>query len=61
MCAGGAFWTQLGKLVYGAGDEKRGFRLIHQPVLHPKTEVISGVLEIECSQLLKDFFKRKRT
>jgi tRNA(adenine34) deaminase len=60
MCAGAAYWTQLGKLVYGADDEKRGYRLIHQNLLHPNTEVLSGILAKECSQLLTDFFKRKR-
>ncbi len=60
MCAGGAFWTQLGRLVYGAADEKRGFRLISQALLHPKTEVVSGVLAEECSRILKMFFRKKR-
>ena len=60
LCAGAAYWTQLGKLVYGADDEKRGYRLIHQNLLHPNTEVLSGILAKECSQLLTDFFKRKR-
>jgi tRNA(adenine34) deaminase len=61
MCAGAAFWTQLGRIVYAASDEKRGFNLIDQPLLHPKTEVYSGILAEECSQLLKQFFKKKRT
>ena len=60
MCAGAAFWTQLGKLVYGAEDEKRGYRLVKQPLLHPKTEVISGILAEESSELMKSFFKKKR-
>lgn len=60
MCAGAAYWTQLGKLVYGADDEKRGYRLIHQHLLHPNTDVLSGILAKECSRLLADFFKRKR-
>lgn len=60
MCAGAACWTQLGKLVYGADDEKRGYRLIHQNLLHPNTEVLSGIMAKECGQLLTDFFKRKR-
>jgi len=60
MCAGAAFWTQLETLVYGANDEKRGFRLVKQPLLHPKTKVISGILEKECSELMKSFFKKKR-
>ncbi|MCC6690249.1 MAG: nucleoside deaminase [Bacteroidia bacterium] len=61
MCAGGSFWAQLNKIVYGAADTKRGYSLIHQPLLHPKTKVIKGVLEQECATLLKDFFAGKRT
>ncbi len=60
MCAGAAYWTQLGKLVYGADDEKRGYRLIPQNLLHPNTEVLSDIMAKECGQLLTDFFKRKR-
>lgn len=60
MCAGGLFWSQVGTLVYGAEDKKRGYRLIKQPLLHPKTVVVGGVLKDECSRLLKDFFKKKR-
>lgn len=60
MCAGAAFWTQLDKIVFGTQDEKRGYSLIHQPLLHPKTKVINGILEAECKQLLTSFFKRKR-
>jgi len=61
MCAGAAFWTQLGSIIYGASDDKRGYRLINHPLLHPKTEVISGILAEESSQMLKQFFKSKRT
>jgi tRNA(adenine34) deaminase len=60
MCAGAAFWAQLGKLVYGTEDEKRGYSLISQPVLHPKTIISSGVLDQECKRLLKSFFEKKR-
>lgn len=60
MCAGAAFWTQLGKIVFGAGDPKRGFRKISEKILHPRTKIISGIMEEECGQLLKDFFQRKR-
>ena len=64
MCAGAAFWTRIGRVVYGASDEKRGFsRWNADPatrILHPKTEVVSGVLETECSALVRDFFARKR-
>ena len=61
MCAGAAFWTQLGKLVFGTEDEKRGFTLTGKDLLHPRTEVISGILDKECSDLMKTFFKKKRT
>ena len=61
MCAGAASWTQIGRIVYGCEDEKRGYRRVHQNLLHPKTEVISGILADECSALLKEFFKRKRS
>ena len=60
MCAGAIGWSQLGRLVYGATDEKRGFKKFAPEALHPKTEVVSGVLEDECAQLMKDFFKKKR-
>ncbi len=60
MCAGAAGWTQVGRIVYGARDAKRGYSLLTGPVLHPKTEVAGGVLETECTALMKDFFKKKR-
>ncbi len=60
MCAGALGWAQLGRLVYGASDEKRGFARFAPQALHPKTEVTAGVLEDECAQLMKDFFKKKR-
>lgn len=66
MCAGALFWSQIGKIVYGTHDKKRG--LLHPyiekqesiPYLHPKTIVVTGVLENECGSLLTDFFKSKR-
>ena len=60
MCAGALGWSQIGKVVYGASDEKRGFRGFAPGALHPKTEVIYGILENECSQLMRDFFQKKR-
>ena len=60
MCAGASYWTQIGKIVYGAADEERGFTKIKKKILHPKTLIISGILEQECSKILKDFFKKKR-
>ncbi len=61
MCAGASYWTQLGKIVFGADDEKRGYTLVRDKLLHPKTVVQGGVLKTECSQLLKDFFAKKRS
>ncbi len=60
MCAGAAFWTQIGKIVYGAADKKRGYSLIKKNILHPKTKATKGILKKECSELLKLFFKQKR-
>lgn len=57
MCAGALGWSQISRIVYGASDEKRGFARF---ALHPKTEVVSGILEAECSKMVKDFFIKKR-
>jgi len=61
MCAGASFWTQLAKIVYGAADEKRGYTLVRQKLLHPKTVVQGGIMKEECSKLIKDFFEKKRS
>ena len=60
MCSGALAWAQLGRLVYGARDEKRGYSNFSPSTLHPKTEVVSGTMEEECSSLVKEFFKAKR-
>ena len=60
MCAGAIGWAQIARLVYGAPDEKRGFRTFAPNALHPKCAVTSGVLEDECRQLMQDFFQKKR-
>ena len=60
MCAGAIGWSQLGRLVYGASDPKRGYSFFAPKALHPKTKVVSGVLEEECAALMKEFFQRKR-
>lgn len=60
MCAGAAFWVQLGTLVYGAKDIKRGYTTISKNLLHPKTVVRSGIMADECEKLMTDFFKSKR-
>ena len=59
MCAGALFWSQMGHVVYGASDEKRGYQK-HGGPLHPKTKMTSGILADECAQLLTDFFANKR-
>ncbi|KAB1158839.1 nucleoside deaminase [Tenacibaculum aiptasiae] len=59
MCAGASYWTQIGKIVYGASEPKLGFSVLNTKI-HPKTNVVSGVLEEECSFLLKKFFIEKR-
>jgi tRNA(adenine34) deaminase len=60
MCAGALGWSQVAGLVYGAEDEKKGFRSISNSLLHPKTKVKRGVLEKECRELLVKFFKTRR-
>ena len=60
MCAGAIGWAQLGEIVYGAADEKRGFMLLQGQILHPRTVLRYGVMAGECRALLQDFFKQKR-
>ena len=60
MCAGAIGWSQLGRLVYGASDEKRGYTQYAPKALHPKTEVVKGVMEAEAAEMMKAFFKTKR-
>lgn len=60
MCAGALNWSKLGKLVYAASDSKRGYTSISENILHPKTEVLSGILKNESEKLLKSFFEKKR-
>ena len=60
MCAGALGWAQLGRLVYGAPDDKRGYRRFAPQALHPKTEVTAGVMEAECADLMKRFFTQRR-
>lgn len=59
MCAGALYWSQISKIVYGASDDQRGFNKLGTQ-LHPKTEVVKGILAEECAQLMKDFFATKR-
>ena len=60
MCAGALGWSQIGRIVYGASDPKRGFSTISNNMLHPKTVVTAGVLREECEALMKDFFAKLR-
>ena len=60
MCAGAIGWSQLSRLVYGAPDEKRGYRRYASQALHPKTSVEAGVMEKECTELMKHFFAERR-
>ncbi|MDY4512272.1 MAG: nucleoside deaminase [Paludibacteraceae bacterium] len=60
MCAGAIGWAQIGRVVFGAADDKRGYRQFAPEALHPKTEVTSGVLADACSALLREFFAKKR-
>ena len=60
MCAGAIGWSQASNLVFGAGDENKGYRKISELLLHPKTIVESGILEYECREILLNFFKKKR-
>ena len=60
MCAGAIAWSQMGRLVFGATDEKRGYQRYAPDALHPKTVVVQGVLSEECASLMKDFFKGLR-
>lgn len=60
MCAGAMYWAQLGELVFGATDPKRGFSKLEGNILHPKTKVVPDILANECSSLVSEFFKKKR-
>lgn len=60
MCSGALYWSQIGKVVFGAADEKRGFMRYGKELLHPKTKLAYGIMETECSSLLKKFFEKKR-
>ena len=60
MCAASLNWAQVGRIVYGAADPRRGYSLFTPPLLHPRTQVTAGILSDECSALMKEFFKEKR-
>ena len=61
MCAGALAWSQIGKIVYGASDPKRGFSQFSPSLMHPKTQVVSGTLAQECGDMVTEFFKNKRS
>jgi len=60
MCGGALFWSQIGRVVYGAEDPKRGFMMYGRNILHPKTKLEFGIVQEECSRLLLDFFAKRR-
>ena len=61
MCAGALAWSQIGKVVYGASDPKRGFSRFSPSLMHPKTAVVSGILAQECGEIVTEFFRNKRS
>jgi tRNA(adenine34) deaminase len=61
MCAGALAWSQIGNVVYGASDPKRGFSQFSPSLMHPKTTIISGVLAQECGDIVTEFFRNKRS
>jgi tRNA(adenine34) deaminase len=60
MCAGAIGWSQASELIFGAADEKKGYSLVKGQLLHPKTKVVSGIMEKKCKDLMVKFFKKKR-
>ena len=62
MCSGALYWSKIGRIVYGAEDDKNGYKRVAQSIspFHPKTTITGGILKEECARLIKDFFKEKR-
>ncbi len=60
MCAGALAWSQIGKVVYGASDPKRGFTRFSPSLMHPKTEIVAGIMAEECGNIVSEFFQHKR-
>lgn len=60
MCAGASYWFQIGRIVFGAYDSKLGFGRINQKITHPKTQITGGIMENECGELVREFFRNKR-
>lgn len=61
MCAGASYWSQIKRIVFGAADVKRGYTSVSREITHPKTTILGGILEIECKQLMQQFFLEKRS
>ena len=61
MCGGASYWSRIGKIVYGARDDKKGMSTLKENILHPKTKLIPGVLEADCGALMTHYFKQKRS
>lgn len=61
MCGGASYWSRIGRIIFGARDDKRGMSTLGETILHPKTKVVEGVLEKECSELMTRYFRQKRT
>ena len=60
MCAGALYWSQIEKVVFGASDQKRGFHSINPNMIHPKTEILSGIMASECAEIIQRFFQMRR-
>ncbi|WP_134091456.1 nucleoside deaminase [Olivibacter sp. XZL3] len=60
MCAGASYWSQIKRIVFGAPDEKRGYTVVSRNIIHPKTTVVSGIMEESCRELMQRFFQLKR-
>ena len=60
MCAGATYWAQIGKIVYGTKDDKRGYSVFNKNIIHPQTKVVSGIIQEQCSELMSDFFYKIR-
>ncbi len=60
MCAGALGWSQIGKVVFGAYDDKRGYQKFAANAMHPKTEIVGGIMDTECRELMQEFFRQKR-
>ncbi|MDD4143506.1 MAG: nucleoside deaminase [Prolixibacteraceae bacterium] len=60
MCAAALSLAQIGKVVFGTADEKRGYSLVSKNIMHPKTKISGGIMKDECAELMRDFFRRKR-